>query len=262
MDKELLEGMLIDYIDGTLSETDRVKIEQEIAKNEEAYKVYEQLREVITAMDKSEKFEPGGYMKASFEKAIQEELAKAKQGKTVFFQPVYFRAAAAILLVISGIAIGNWISKNKGVDDSATREQIAILEREVAATKQMMLAMIDNQQSASQRIQGANVALRIVKADDEVVNALVKTMHSDPNTNVRLAALEALSKFRDQPHVKKELIQSLAVQKDPVVQIALIQLLVQMKDKDAVKGLENIIDNAETMEAVKDEAYSGLMKLS
>jgi len=257
MDKELLEGMLIDYIDGTLSEADRVKVEQEIAKNEEAYKLYEQLREVITAMDKSEKFEPGSNVKASFERAIQEELAKSKQGKTVFFQPVYFRAAAAVLLVISGIAIGNWISKN-----NAREEQIAKLQQEVAATKQMMLSMIDNQQSASQRIQGANVALKIVKADDEVVNALVKTMNEDGNTNVRLAALEALAKFRDQPHVRKVLIQSLAIQKDPVVQIALIQLLVQMKDKDAVKGLENIIDNAETMEAVKDEAYSGLMKLS
>src|SRR5947199_292919 len=149
MDKELLEAMLIDYIDGTLNPVDRAKVEEEIAKNESAYRLYEQLREVIVAMDKSEKFEPRANMKASF--------------------------------------------------------------------------------------QGANVALKIVKADDEVVNALVKSMHSDPNTNVRLAALEALTKFRAQPHVRKVLIESLAIQKDPVVQIALIQLLVQMKEKDAVK---------------------------
>jgi hypothetical protein len=257
MDKELLEGKLIDYIDGTLTAADRMKVEQEIAKNPEAYKLYEQLREVITAMDKSEKIEPRTNMKASFERAIQEELAKNKQGRVIFFQPVFYRAAAAILLVISGIAIGNWISKNQ-----AREEHIAQLEKEVAATKQMMLMMIDNQQSASQRIQGANVALKITKADDEVVNALVRSMNDDPNTNVRLAALEALARFREQPHVRKALIQSLAVQKDPVVQIALIQLLVQMKEKDAVKGLENIIEDTETMNAVKDEAYSGLLKLS
>jgi hypothetical protein len=47
-----------------------------------------------------------------------------------------------------------------------------------------------------------------------------------------------------------------------VVQIALIQLMVQMKEKDAVKGLENIIEDSETMKAVKDEAYTGLLKLS
>src|ERR1043165_5055081 len=103
MDKELLEGMLIDYIDGTLSEVDRIKVEQEIARNEEAYRLYEQLREVMAAMDKSEKLEPRATMKAAFEIAIREELAKSKRGKTVFFQPVLYRAAAAILLVISGI---------------------------------------------------------------------------------------------------------------------------------------------------------------
>src|SRR4051812_25468765 len=142
MDKELLEGMLIDYIDGTLNPADRAKVEEEIAKNQEAYRLYEQLREVIVAMDKSEKFEPGVNMKASFEQAIRKELATSKQSKTIFFQPVFYRAAAAILLVVSGIAIGNWVSKNQ-----AREEQIARLEGEVAATKQMMLMMIDNQQS-------------------------------------------------------------------------------------------------------------------
>jgi hypothetical protein len=257
MEKELLEGMLIDYIDGTLSESDRAKVEQELANNADAYRLYEQLREVIVAMDKSKKLEPRSGMKASFEQALREEMSKQKEGKTILFRPAIYRAAAAILLVITGVAIGNWISKNQ-----QREQQIAALEKEVLETKRMMLMMIDNQQSASQRIQGANVALRITKADDEVVSALVKTMNEDPNTNVRLAALEALSKFHEQPHVRKALIESLARQKDPVVQIALIQLMVQMKEKDAVKGLENIIEDSETMKAVKDEAYTGLLKLS
>lgn len=256
MDKELLEGMLIDYIDGTLNESDRAKVELEIAKNEEAKQLYDQLKEVMGAMEKVKNLEPAENMKASFEKALQEEMHKAK-GRVIFFQPVFYRAAAAVLLVAAGVAIGNWINRNQ-----QQQQQIADIQNELAATKEMMLAMIENQQSASQRIQGANVALKITKADDEVVNALAKTMNEDPNTNVRLAALEALARFRQERQVRKVLIQSLSNQKDPVVQIALIQLLVQMKEKDAVKGLEEIIDDNETMKAVKDEAYTGLMKLS
>ncbi len=256
MDKELLEGMLIDYIDGTLNESDRVRVELEIAKNGDAKRLYEQLKEVMGAMEKAKNLEPGENMKASFEKALHEEMHKAKE-RVIFFQPVFYRAAAAVLLVAAGVAIGNWINRNQ-----QQQQQIADIQNELAATKQMMLAMIENQQSASQRIQGANVALKITKADDEVVNALAKTMNEDPNTNVRLAALEALAKFRQERQVRKVLIQSLSNQKDPVVQIALIQLLVQMKEKDAVKGLEEIIDDNETMKAVKDEAYTGLMKLS
>lgn len=255
MNKEISEGMLIDYIDGKLNAADRTRIEGELAQNAEAYRVYEQLREVMNAMDKSEKFEPGTRLRASFDNLLQEEIIKNKPAKTVFFQTLVLRMAAGIVLVIAGIAIGNWINNKH-------ETEIAELRKQVEETKQGMLMMIDNQQSASQRIQGVNVAMRIEKADDEVVRALAKTMNDDPNTNVRLAALEALSKFHQEPTVRKILIQSLSQQKDPVVQIALIQLMVRMKEKEAVKDLENIIDDAETMKAVRDEAYSGLLKLS
>ena len=62
--------------------------------------------------------------------------------------------------------------------------------------------------------------------------------------------------------VRKALINALGKQKDPMVQIALIQLLVQMKEKGVVNDLKKIVDDAGSMKAVKDEAYSGLMKLS
>ncbi len=79
---------------------------------------------------------------------------------------------------------------------------------------------------------------------------------------MRLAALDALGKFYQQAHVRKSLITSLSVQKDPVVQIALIRLLVQMKEKQIVNELEKITRDGQVMKAVKDEAHSGILKLS
>ena len=93
------------------------------------------------------------------------------------------------------------------------------------------------------------------------VKVLVKTMNEDPNTNVRMAALEALSKFHSDTDVRKALIHSLSIQKDPVVQIALIQMMVVMKEKSVVKDLERMSKEA-TMKAVKDEALAGIMRLS
>ena len=257
MDKENLEGMLIDYIDGKLNDTDRTRIEQELKENKETLRIYKQLREVMNAMDKSEHLEPHARLKVSFDKFLQEEIKRSTPSKSVFFQAIVYRIAAAAVLVMAGIAIGNWINTNQ-----QREAEIAELRKQVEETKRGMLIMMDNQQSASQRIQGVNVAMAIDKADGDVVRALAKTMNEDPNTNVRLAALEALSKFRQEPGVRRILIQSLTQQKDPVVQIALIQLMVRMKEKEAVKDLENIIEDAETMKAVKDEAYSGLLKLS
>ncbi len=259
MEKEKLEGLLIDYIDGKLEEADRALIERELSQNEEAYQMYEQLKEVMRVMDKSENLDPSASLKKNFESALAAEIRSLNKpaGKSVFFQPMVYRIAAGFALIMIGISIGYWINRNQ-----QQANELAQLKKDMEATKQMMLVMMDNQQSASQRIQGVNVALKIEKADDEVVQALAKTMNEDANTNVRLAALEALSKFQQEPQVRKILIKSLSQQKDPVVQIALIQLMVKMKEKGVVKDLERIIDDTKSMKAVKDEAYSGLMKLS
>jgi HEAT repeat protein len=257
MEKEKLEGMLIDYIDGRLNPSERSVVERELAQNAEAYKLYEQLREVMSAMDKSRKLEPGARVKSSFDQLLKQEIRANKPVRSINWQPILVRMAAAVVLVASGIVIGNWINANKLRD-----EAIVKLQQEMEKTKRTILEALENPQSASKRIQAVNVAMGISKADDEVVKALTKTMNEDPNTNVRLAALEALSKFNEDPAVRKILIKSLSQQKDPVVQIALIQLMVRMKEKDAVKELENIVDDAETMKAVKDEAYSGILKLS
>jgi HEAT repeat protein len=143
--------------------------------------------------------------------------------------------------------------------EKARLDSLAI---EMKITRDMM-AKMNNDQSASQRIQGVNVALTMTSTpDDAIVKALVKTMNEDKNSNVRLAALEALSKFIDDKHVRKTLIESLGKQKDPIVQIQLIQLLVKIKEKGVVDDLQKIVDDEGTIKAVKDEAYSGIMRLS
>ena len=72
----------------------------------------------------------------------------------------------------------------------------------------------------------------------------------------------SLGKFNNEGKVRNALIQSLSSQKDPVVQIALIQLLVKIKETGVLKQLEELTKDASTMKAVKDEAYSGILKLS
>jgi len=179
---------------------------------------------------------------------LREEEIGLKKGRVVFFRPSMFRVAAAIAFVVLGGAIAFIIARQ----NQQSRE-----------LKLTLMAMLENQQSASQRVLGATVAYNdIVRADDEIVNALVHAMNEDANTNVRMAALEALGKFHNQPHVRKALVASLNTQKDPVVQIALIRLMVEMKETDITKELERISTDEETLQAVKDEAQAGILRLS
>lgn len=263
MEKEKLEGMLIDYIDNRLNAIDRTLIEQELLSNPNARKLYDELKEVITVMEQSSPLAPPSGLRKNFEKDLAAEM-NASRGRMIFFDPRLYRIAAAVALMILSGAIGFWISRH-----NAQEERLAQIEKEVAATrkqfaetKQAMFGMLGNEYSASQRIKGVSVAMELSTADDEIVEVLFETLHNDPNTNVRLAALEALSGFQEEPAVRKRLVTSLSKQTDPMVQIRLIQLMVVMKEKTVVDDLKKMVDDAGTTKAVKDEAYSGILKLS
>src|SRR5688572_3212490 len=175
MDNEKLEMLLIDYIDGKLTDAERQQVEQELVRNENAFRLYEQLKEVIHAIDKSKKLEPSHHLKKQFDEFLAAEIKTSKkETKIIFFQPAFYRVAAAVALLVVGGGIGFWISKQ-----SAQRQEIAAIAKELATTKALMMGMIENQQSASQRLQGVNVALTIESADDEVVKALAMRMNED-----------------------------------------------------------------------------------
>ncbi len=149
-------------------------------------------------MNRAASLNPSSKLKQDFDQRLESEIASHKKPAAIFFQPAFYRVAAAVALLVVGGGIGFWISTQND-----QQLEIAKIKKKMEATKLMMMSMIDNNQSASQRILGVNVALTIENADDEVVKALAKRMNEDPNTNVRLAALDALSKFHQEPQVRK-----------------------------------------------------------
>jgi HEAT repeats len=259
MEKEKMESMMIEFVDGTLSEADRRLIEQELNRNPEAVLLERQIRETIEAMKRSsDPIEPSHSMKSRFEKELQALMADERRVNIVPARRNYFyRIAAAVAFVLTVGASFYWISK--GVEQE---RELAKLKTEMEQTKLMMMAMLGNQSSAGQRIQGASVVYKMDEADDDIVNALAKTLNTDPNTNVRLAALDALSQFQQQPEVRYALIQSLSIQIDPAVQIALIRLLVEIKETQTLNELKRISTDENVLPAVQDEAHAGILILS
>ena len=218
---------------------------------------FQQKKELMSNIDRTSTLEHTSTLKSNFEKSLQQEILNSNQGRQIFFQPMVLRIAAGFVFLIASVAILFWVNKNY-----EQQKEIARLREEMDSTKRMMMAMMTNPQSASQRMLGVAASYQIEQPDDEIVNALLKTMNEDPNTNVRLAALEALSTFHQQAHVRTALIAALAKQKDPVVQISLIRLMIEMKEKSVIRELDRITRDKESIKAVKDEAYSGLLKLS
>ena len=259
MKPDNFESKLIDYIDGKLDAAQKAQVEERIASDQKSRELYEQLKEVLSQLDATRSVEPTVRLKSRFDQMLQEEVAHLNHSswRQVFFSNPLLRIAAGLVFILMGTGIFLWVSKNQ-----QQQREVARLRFEMDSTKKAMLNLLRNPESASQRMLGTTVAFQLSAADNEIVVALAKAMNEDPNTNVRLAALDALGKFKHEQRIRELLIASLSTQTDPVVQISLIQIMVEMKEKSIIKELEEITRKKEILKAVKDEAYSGILKLS
>ena len=159
-------------------------------------------------------------------------------------------------------------AKRKSVDavddDLALRKQALLAKlkaKNVRSGKEVMFAGLNNMESPASRITAASEAYKLKNTGNDVVDALVKTLNNDPNANVRLAALDGLARFYRDGYVRKKLIASLKKQQDPLVQIALINLLTRMRESGILEELNKIVNDENTQKGVKDCAYSGIIQL-
>jgi hypothetical protein len=162
----------------------------------------------------------------------------------------------------------NQPEKRKSVDD--VDQDIAARKRALYASlqarnsnsaKQVVFASLSNMESPASRISAVSDANKLKNTGNDIVDALVETLNTDPSANVRLAALDGLSRFYQEKYVRKKLIASLKKQQDPLVQIALINLLTRIRESGILDELNKIVNDDNTQKPVKDCAYSGILQL-
>ncbi|MDO6390862.1 HEAT repeat domain-containing protein [Pontibacter sp. BT731] len=192
-----------------------------------------------------------------FEKIAQEEVKQPEgpKGRQVFFPilqeyATYWRVAAGIIFILGAFWLGR--SYNQGIAPAQDAE-IAALREEV---EEMKLAMTTGA-SASERIQLVSQEFD-TEQPDEIIQVLITTMNQDPNVNVRVAASEALYKFSHKKVVRQALAESLKLQTDPIMQLTLIDMLVNIKEKEAVGELEEMANRKDLLPIVKSKAAEGL----
>jgi HEAT repeat protein len=119
-----------------------------------------------------------------------------------------------------------------------------------------------DRQSATSRLEGVSWSMQVDQLDPELLKALLEALNHDPNTNVRLASLDALEKFTRNKDVRQALVNSIRQQDSPLVQIALIDSLVHIQDRGAADELRKLTQDRALNSAVQERARWGLQKLS
>jgi len=135
------------------------------------------------------------------------------------------------------------------------------LHSEISDLKKATMFTMLKEESSSDRIQAVSYVADLDTPDENVIEVLVKTLNHDKNVNVRMAAAYALSKFAGQRAVCDSLVRSLEIQIDPIIQVTLINILMERKEKSALIPIQKIIANKSTLKEVRAVAENSLRVL-
>ncbi|MBI9037812.1 MAG: HEAT repeat domain-containing protein [Bacteroidales bacterium] len=266
MNCEEIKLLFVDYLDNTLNETDKAIVEKHIEKCKSCQKEIKDLQHIFPKTDDKSIEVPSDEIRKIFyemlenEKQIQAQLPniKTENKKTIrFINSLAFRIAASFIILIVGYGIGFYVHP-KTIDTEAIDE----LTNHVSEMKQFVMMNEFQKSSASERAHFVKGIEDIPDPDINVLRNLIHLMNTDENDNVRLAAISALSRFGHISEVRDELLSALKNQKEPMIQIKLIDVMVNLEEKRALKPFRQIINNEENSKLVKNYAVKGYEYLS
>jgi hypothetical protein len=175
------------------------------------------------------------------------------------------RAAAACALVVIGVLFGHYMVPSPGgverTPPPETSAEIVAMRAELRDLREMITLSLMQQQSASNRLKGVSWSGQIDRPSNEVVAALLDTLMHDPNVNVRLATIDALERFASQDIVRRGTIQAVDRQVSPLVQIALIDFMVKVNERESIGTLRRLSEDPKVNAAVRARAAWGLQQL-
>jgi hypothetical protein len=235
---------LPEYIDRKLDETTRCNVEVHLEGCPSCKAQLEEMTSFLTFMDSVSAPDTPEGMREEF--ATMLASLDVQEKKKVRLMPMWTKIAAIVVFAFGTYGLGYKVGTHKS--EIVQNE----LTSEISAQKQQVLLASLREYTGPQKIEAVYNISNTQNINSELIDALVYTMNSDKNTNVRLAAITALSEMMNKnTRIKKELIKSLAIQENPLLQISLIQVLTENGVKEAKPQIESITNNEKTDESVK-----------
>lgn len=256
---------------GTLDQDQVSNVESHLADCADCRTEFETVKKLWNLMGEIPQPKPSDTMRAGFN-AI---LANFKEESIINEKPLgvwinkirehwYLQArprfAFGILLVSAGLITG-YLLHQPGQSTISYDRQIVALSSQVSDMKQLMMLSLLQDPSASQRIRAVAYTDEMSNVDLKVIDALFTTLNVDPNVNVRLAALEALVKLSDKPQVREGLVRSISLQESPLMQSAIADVMVKLREKSAVESLQKLLNKKDLNQMVKLNIEKSIQKL-
>ena len=271
MNCEKIGELLPDYLQGRLGETESATVKGHLAECAacgEEVALWQKLallpeEQPSSALQSKFKVMLEGYQSGQSEKKSP-TTEKSKAPVPMLWGLGNWRQlpAAGIVWACLFLACGYFIGKRSDRGSTEAQSTIAAMQQDLAATRQMVALSMLQQQSASQRLEGVSWSTRLADPDAQVLAALQHTLQFDNSVDVRLAALDALSRYAGRPEVRSQLVAALQTRQSPLVQVALIDLLVDLHDRGAVQQFRKFEQDPKIDPTVKKRVDWGIQQLN
>jgi len=254
MQCEEIREQFADYVIDQVEESNRRRITEHLNSCRACRTELDELNALWQQLGNVPSAEPASDLRGQFDLMLQ-AYQDGHRSARLWYWPALQAGIAAALLVL-GVVIGYGIR-----GPSAHSTELTELRSELHQTRQMVAVSLMQQQSATDRLKGVNWSYRLQEPSSDVLRALLDTLMHDANVNVRLATVDALRQFGDQPVVRRGVVEAITKQESPMVQMALIDLAVDLHEKQSISTLRQLIGDQTLDQAVRDRAQKGLAEL-
>ena len=255
MNCEEARTRFVDYWRGGLDES-AFDFHAHLASCERCRTEAEELRGLWATLEQLPEESPSHRLRSRFYDSLREMRQREADRQQRFWWSRHpaFQVAFGLAILVIGVGIGHFATRQN-------LSEVAQLRGEVYNMRQMVTLSLLQQQNATDRLRGVNWSYRVEQSDPEVLSALLTTVNHDSNINVRLAAVDALRNFSDSPVGRKGLVQSLAKQDSPLVQIAIRDQIVELREKAAVPSIKFLLSRQDLNTDVKQRADWALRQI-
>lgn len=243
MNKEQWEIQMMNYLSGSMSKGEMKDFEELLVAYPDYKLEMQALSDSWVMVGDLRTPDPSEAMDAQFFDMLSNEMDKQKQ-KSVnksFFQGFWPfpkpQLVLGLLLLGLGIAVGYLLNSRSGAEPV---DKVVVNDETESVRQKLVLTLLE-QPSANQRLQGVSEANKFEDADEIVIKALLQTLNQDSNVNVRLAAIESLTNYVDNPTVRQGLVQSIPNQESPILQITLANLMVALQEKASIEPFKQLL---------------------
>ncbi len=262
---------LMNWINNEMTDAERLAFEIHLADCPVCLQELDAIQHTWRLMGEVKVPEPSANMSARFHtmldtyKEMQQEKKRPFAGIVEQLRRLWtlqpgLQLTYSVVLVVVGIGFGYLLTRQG--TGYANKQQVDVLSSQVHEMKQMMMLSLLENPSASERIRGVSYTSEITGSKKEVIEALLTTLNNDPNVNVRLVTLEALTHFAGNPEVREGLVQSIVQQESPLVQSALADAMVKMQEKRSVQSLKKLLQQKDLDHSVRSKIEKSISALN